>query len=514
MDKDRILIALKDEGDVKVFKKHMSDFGLEVNVAKDGAMALELAIETVPALVVAEPELPVIGGEKVFQILRNNPHTSKIPFLFISDNVTDIKNFRTGLDVFLLKPFNMDEVKGRIAQTLSRKEGLSPDSRDIEGKLSHMSVADILQFLQLNNKEGELRVVSGTNVGTVYVKEGQIFNSIVDGVEKEKALFRLLGWTDGTFEFIPRQISITKKISASTGNLLMEGMRQIDEFRKHAEKFPDPDNLVTPKLTADKLPAKTPQLVREIFDMVDSCPKIGEIVERCSHTDYEVYKAISSMISHGILNEEKPEGSAGGASEDFLTNDQAISIREKIISRFTNMVDVSFARILLLATSGSVINSFIDDCRRIKGFKINQRTTGGEAVDSNPVGEVATFKLYGGMDLVLFSVPNIKDMGPVWKSFSTNLIGVVLLWDKEGMQEMKDLAEAKKELVIKHKVPVVHIFTGDKGNEDDSTFIRKTFELKSDEPVFYLDSADSSTVTEALYSLFTRLLKEEELATA
>lgn len=508
MEEKHIIIALTDAAETRMFSDHLAKEGYGVSGAKDGAAALEMAIQNVPSLLIVEPELPVIGGERLFQILRHNPHTSRIPFLFISDDVTDIKHFRTGVDVFLLRPLNFDEVDARIRQTLSIKDGRTPDSKDIEGKLSHMSVPDILQFLQLNNKEGELRVSSGTSTGTVYVKDGQVFNAIVDGVEKEKALFRLLALGEGKFEFLPRQISITRKIRTSTGNMLMEGMRQLDELRKRKDEFPDPDTLVAATVAPDGAPKDLPPVAFEVLRLADEYPKVGEIVDRSLYPDYEVYKAVSVMLSKGLL--EKKEGAAApGVPEEFLTNDQAISIREKVITRFTDMVNVSYGRIMVIATSARQVKAFIDACRRIRGFTINPRTAPGDKTEALPLGEVATFKLYGGMDLVIFAIPGIRDMGPVWNGFSTNLIGLITLWDDAGTAELKNLAAAKKAILARSRVPIAHIYEGSSPTDEDSAFFKRTLGLKADDPIFHMEPGDRSTVAEALYSIFSKLLKEE-----
>ena len=111
MNYQKILLALREGEELGIFTRFLADQGFDVAAATDGATALELAIGTHPALVITDPELGVISGERIFQIIRHNPNTSRIPFLFISDSVSDIKGFHTGVDVFLLRPLNLDEVR-------------------------------------------------------------------------------------------------------------------------------------------------------------------------------------------------------------------------------------------------------------------------------------------------------------------------------------------------------------------------------------------------------------------
>jgi DNA-binding response OmpR family regulator len=553
MDDHNILLALSNAKEIRIFKDFLSSQGFEVTIATDGGAALEVAIGTPPALVITDPALPVISGERVFQIIRHNPNTKGVPFLFISDSVLDIKGFHTGVDVFLLRPLNLEEVRARITRAL--RTGALPvvaKSTDIEGRLSHISVPDILQFLHLNAKEGELLISSGATTGKVYVKDGNIYNSVTGGVEKEKALFRLLTLEEGKFEFIPRQISMPRKVKGSTGAVLMEGMRQIDEYRKHRDKLPDPDERVAlaPDATEPAADLIKP-VYHELAALLERYSMVSDIVEHCSWPDFEVLSAISLMIDRGVvvtghidttesLHAGRPvisavdlngelviEGgghhplpdagggcypgpwNAGNDAVEFLTTDQAISIREKIITRFADTVNLTFARILIISTTEAAACAFLRSLKRIDGITVD---LGGASLDNgspNPVGEVATYRLYGGMELVFFSAPSVKDMGPVYTAFSSNLVGAILLFDASGIRELKDLAAAKHEVTLASMAPIAHIYVGEKPGDEDTAFFRKSLDLKVDEPLFTIDGPNGDKARDAVYSIFSKLLKED-----
>ena len=54
----------------------------------------------------------------------------------------------------------------------------------------------------------------------------------------EKALFRLLTWKSGSFKFLPSKVNVPHKINRSADNLIMEGLRQFDEWELLKDKFP------------------------------------------------------------------------------------------------------------------------------------------------------------------------------------------------------------------------------------------------------------------------------------
>lgn len=504
MEKFKTLIALNDEEEAAAFTGYLIGMGFDCLRASDGAEALELAIQEVPAIIVADIDLPVIGGQKLFQILRNNPHTSRVPFLFISNSVADIKGFRTGIDIFLARPLNLEETYARIRQTLSDRG--STAAKVIEGKLGHMPLPDLIQFLHLNRKEGELKVTSGGKTGSVLMKEGNICNATLESAEREKALFRMLQWAEGGFEFTPGPVTSPKKIKGATGSVLMEGMRQFDEFRKHQNEFPGPNAVLKLKVNPASLPKGLQPVIHEIVQLVRSNPRVFDLVERCHYPDYEVLRTISSMVAKGVLEEEK--GAEEAAAEEFLTTDQMISIREKIMGRFADITGLNYGKILIVSTGSAVMADFLNECRKIPGFSTNQKSALEEIALVNPLGEAGSFRLYGGMDLVLFSIPTVKNMGPLWRSFSTGLAGLILLWDDEAENQIKELATAKRDILQKRRVPVAHAFKGG----IDVAACRKELGLKSTDPMFAFAPGEKDAVHEVFYSLFGNLVKEDYAA--
>ncbi len=501
MEKNKILLAFKDDEETRKSAGYLSNAGFEVSTVKDGARAIELAIEEAPSIVVTDLDLPVINGERIFHILRNNPHTSKIPFIFVAEVMADIKGFRAEVDLLLMRPLNMEELYARIRQTLSQYASQAA-AKELEGSLVHMSVPDILQFLHLNKKEGELRVVSGETRGMVLIKGGEIYNCVLDEAEKEKALYRMLQWSEGTFEFVPGAVSIDKKIRSSTGSLLMEGMRQIDELRKKRNELPDKKMVLRAKVEFNALPKGLNQIIYELVELLKVYTRVEDIIEHCSHTDYEAYSTLASLISKGIIEEIKADDSL----REFLTPDQARSIREKIISRYSDVSGSSYGKIFLISTSASLALNFIRQCGRIPGFSVNSMFAFKENKAENTFGEVGSVRLNGGTELVLFSIPTIRNMGPLWTAFSTNLAGLILIWDGSAAKEIKELVNIKREITLRKRVPIVHICGG---SAPDASYYKKEFDLKADEPLFWMDDKDRGLIFEIFHTLFGNLMKDD-----
>lgn len=507
MSQNRILLALTDKEDIRVLTGYLSGVGFELSLTEDGAAAVERSMSEVPTIMIVDMVLPIIDGERLFKIVRHNPHTSKIPFIFISNNAVDIKGFKPGLDSFVSRPLNLEQVDGRLRQAMFQREDAHGGAKGIEGRLSHMSPPDIIQFLHMNKKEGELKLTLGSQVGHIYIKEGDIYNAVFEGVEKEKALYRLLEWNEGGFEFMPKTVDAPKKIHSSTSNLLMEGMRQIDEVKRIKERFPDQKNLLKMKVEPANLPKDLDPVIYDIVKLMKVYARVKDLVDRCPLPDYEVYWTLTEMLSRGFIEEQK--ASDAETKQGFLSPDQTVNIRERIINNFTGIGNYNYAKIFLLSTSSVLVDAFLDMCcTRIPGLTLTQKTFLSEASVGAQFGEVASIKLQEGMDIVIFSLPIIRNMGPVVKSFSTNLVGLILLWDDDVGADLNELVDAKKEMVALKKCPVVHVFAGEGEKVGLEISYRKMFMIKDSEPIFKLRTQEKGIVFDIFNELFGDLLKQ------
>ncbi len=104
--------------------------GYEVQLAEDGEQALELVVQGVPDAVVLDVGLPGIDGLEVCRRLRLLGNRVAILILTARDVVSDrIDGLDAGADDYLVKPFDVDELKARLRALLRRTSAQGdPDS--------------------------------------------------------------------------------------------------------------------------------------------------------------------------------------------------------------------------------------------------------------------------------------------------------------------------------------------------------------------------------------------------
>lgn len=142
--------------------------GYDVEVAEDGEQAIEMVVQTVPDAVVLDIGLPGIDGLEVCRRLRLLGNRVAILILTARDVVSDrIDGLDAGADDYLVKPFDIGELKARL-RALLRRSGSQGDpdtltfaevtldstrhGAEVEGALVELTRTEyqLLELLMLN----------------------------------------------------------------------------------------------------------------------------------------------------------------------------------------------------------------------------------------------------------------------------------------------------------------------------------------------------------------------------
>ena len=97
----------------------------EVSTARSGREALLQLAESVPDLIVSDIRMPGMDGYQLARQLRGSPRTVLVPIIFLTakDETADrIEGFRAGVDAYLTKPFEPEELTAVVNGILHRVE--------------------------------------------------------------------------------------------------------------------------------------------------------------------------------------------------------------------------------------------------------------------------------------------------------------------------------------------------------------------------------------------------------
>ncbi len=97
------------------------------------------------------------------------------------------------------------------------------------GGFTGLELLEIVQFLELNEKDGRLAIETGEGIGEIVLQRGLIAAASVGAVEGEAAARRLLAAPQGTFEFRAGGVAITSDLRLRPAAIALDLMRARDE---------------------------------------------------------------------------------------------------------------------------------------------------------------------------------------------------------------------------------------------------------------------------------------------
>ncbi len=133
MSAERVLVVEDEEAFVDALTVALTREGFQIDVARDGAEALEMFRADEPDLVLLDLMLPRVSGVDVCREIRA---TSKVPIIMVtakSDEIDTVVGLEVGADDYITKPYRMRELVARMRAVLRRFE--DPEVSTAEGTL-------------------------------------------------------------------------------------------------------------------------------------------------------------------------------------------------------------------------------------------------------------------------------------------------------------------------------------------------------------------------------------------
>src|SRR6266545_1457635 len=134
------------------------------------------------------------------------------------------------------------EAEARRRLEAGAQQRQATQGRPMSGVIEEIPLPDLLQLLSTSRKSGVLTINNGVSIGKIYLRKGAIYFATINddyAISPQKAIYRMLTWLTGTFELEPSvELQVMEEIQESTEGLLMEGVRQLDEFRMLQKQLP------------------------------------------------------------------------------------------------------------------------------------------------------------------------------------------------------------------------------------------------------------------------------------
>ena len=172
---EKTILVIDDNTDIRENTAEILELaGYKTYTAENGKQGVEVAVKQRPSVIVCDIMMPELDGYGVLHLLRKNPDTQNIPFIFLTAK-TERSDFRKGMEMgaddYITKPFddiellNAVEIRLRKSQILeqnytSTPQGLTQFLKDVKStglidKLSEQYAVENYDKKQMLYQEGK-----------------------------------------------------------------------------------------------------------------------------------------------------------------------------------------------------------------------------------------------------------------------------------------------------------------------------------------------------------------------
>jgi serine/threonine protein kinase len=191
------------------------------------------------------------------------------------------------------------------------------------GRLSLVSISDLLETMQANNNTGELRLKTDFGSATVWFENGQLLDAKIGSFQGEAAVFRLLGLTDGSFEIKSMPVNRSRVITQPVRALLRRRSQRSVEWKALVEKLPPLGTVLV--LDLEKFSSSSANLTEDelaTVQLVDGRRAIFEIIDDSGRDAVEVLQQIDRLIMRGLVSADSD--ASGGVGYDARDGESGI----------------------------------------------------------------------------------------------------------------------------------------------------------------------------------------------
>jgi CheY-like chemotaxis protein len=188
----RVLVVDDDDGLRGLLERLLRTMGYEVIPAEDGQVALDLALEQLPDLVLTDIDMPRMDGRTLLRELKVHASTKDIPVIVVSsqkDLASVSSIIEAGAEDHIVKPYEAMLLRARVVASLERKR-LRDVELDVLRRISELTAA-AKAVEDDNYQPGALGAVAAR--GDALGQLARVFDRAVTGLKsREERLERRL----------------------------------------------------------------------------------------------------------------------------------------------------------------------------------------------------------------------------------------------------------------------------------------------------------------------------------
>lgn len=235
------ILVVEDEHTLRRLLEYRLGKQYKVSTAANGEEAIERISEELPNLIISDIMMPKMDGFALQAALQERQETRAIPFIFLTakaDEASRLKGRRTGVDDYITKPFDIDQLLSRVERLLERTAIFQNQldakiGQDFSQKLmpKNLPLADGYRtFFHSAPKEhggGDLFDWSEPKPGTFFITIGDVMGK---GLQAKFYAFSFLGYVRSTLHTLLRTTTSPAEVMTRVNQVLMDDPPLEDTF--------------------------------------------------------------------------------------------------------------------------------------------------------------------------------------------------------------------------------------------------------------------------------------------
>src|SRR5580704_812041 len=178
-------------------------------------------------------------------------------------------------------------------------------ARTMSGSIEEVPLPDLPQLFGTSKKSGVLVIRTDTDVGRIFMRKGLVYFAVIndlDDVPAMKSIYRMLSWQKGLFDLDPPdERQFPAELDISVQEILMEGLRQLDEYNQLRPSLPDLNarlSLMSPLIPPFR------ELNPEELDVLQLAHNYGHfetVLNKSLATDLETARILLKLLSGSYI---------------------------------------------------------------------------------------------------------------------------------------------------------------------------------------------------------------------
>lgn len=158
-----LLLLVEDNTELTLFIKESLPDSIRIITAGNGLVALEMAVEIIPDLIVSDVLMPEMDGFTLCNQLKKDDRTSHIPIILLTakaDFESKMEGLSYGADDYLTKPFHVAELVARVnnfieqqrklREFIQKNQGQLPEDTNNEPEIQNIFLNKLYNIIELN----------------------------------------------------------------------------------------------------------------------------------------------------------------------------------------------------------------------------------------------------------------------------------------------------------------------------------------------------------------------------